>query len=284
MAYCYVWDLTIPEGEFSRKGLQRLFEEHAKKWCFQLEEGENTGYLHYQCRISTIMRCRLSNLTKIFGSSGHYTPTAESNSKNDFYVTKVETRVKGPWSNSMLKIPKWLRETPTWYRWQKSVLRKIGVSCEGEVISDNNNENRRRVVNVVIDTIGKNGKTTLGMWLLVRGLAMRLPMLNDTKDMSRAILDMKKQRTYIFDIPRATDKKFMRNFWAAMEELKNGYAYDDRHSFRYEIFEPPHVWIFTNSIPDVSTLTSDRWNLWTITKELRLVPFVEKEESDDLDV
>jgi len=60
---------------------------------------------------------------------------------------------------------------------------------------------------------------------------------------------------------------------AAIEEIKNGYAYDDRYRFQEAMFEPPHVWVFTNTMPDTKLLSLDRWKFWTITDDNRLQPF-----------
>lgn len=254
-----VFDITIKEGELKPDDVKTWFKDIAKKWCFQLEQGEESGYRHYQCRISLKVKQRLSAFVKTIPeefSECHVSVTSNPNKTNNFYILKRDSRLEGPWQDIDRYIPQWLLGTPEWYDWQQSVLDRTIY---------NKNTNTREV-NCIIDLIGNNGKSFLGLWLAARGLASRIPFMNDTKDIARMIMDKPKVGTYFVDLPRATNKKYMDNFIAAMEELKNGYAYDDRYHFKEEFFEPPHVWIFTNKVPDTTLLSKDRWNFYEIIK------------------
>lgn len=252
------WDFTLSKEYSNFEEIKKILVTKSRAWCFQLESGEETGYEHFQGRFILKERLRLTGVKKFWPKETHLSPTSNENRNNMFYVQKENTRIDGPWSDEDIEIPKWLQVAPDWYPYQRSILRKI------------KDEANTRVVNVLVDTEGNNGKSFLSLYLAVRKLARRLPMLNDARDMSRMILDSPKSNCYFIDLPRATDKKFMHNFIAAMEELKNGYAFDDRYSFREEFFNPPHIWIFTNAEIDPSLLSKGRWKLWYLDDNLKL--------------
>ena len=73
----------------------------AKKLSFQKERGVN-GYEHFQIRVSFGAKLRLAQAVakfkSIVGYHAHATITSGAACKGDFYVTKEDTRIEGPWS------------------------------------------------------------------------------------------------------------------------------------------------------------------------------------------
>lgn len=255
---CCVYDFTA-NIETGKDLIIRQLKDHCKKWVFQLEKGEESGYLHYQGRMSLMVKKRLNQVIKMNIIPGaHISLTSTENHNNDFYVTKSETRIEGPWSDKDMEIPRHLRDEPTWYEWQKYIVDRINVYEE-------------RTVNIIYDPKGCQGKSFLASWLGVRGLARRIPVLNDSKDVMRMVMDCPKSKVYFVDMPRAASKKNLHNFYAAIEDVKNGYAYDDRYKFKEEYFDPPQVWVFTNELPDTSLLSKDRWRVWTIFEQTKVL-------------
>lgn len=61
--------------------------------------------------------------------------------------------------------------------------------------------------------------------------------------------------------------KLAPRLFAAFETLKSGYLYDKRYHAKYKYIKPPRIACFTNTQPDVSLLTGDRWDVlklpWT---------------------
>lgn len=93
------------------------------------------------------------------------------------------------------------------------------------------------------------------------------------------VMDTKEMPLYIFDIPRALDKKQQKQFYAGIESIKDGYAYDDRYKFREKWFDSPIVWVFTNVLPDMNYLSSDRWKIWLFNTS-RTIKLVEKPKQE----
>lgn len=69
------------------------------------------------------------------------------------------------------------------------------------------------------------------------------------------------QSVVIFDWPREAEDRFP---YAVVEAFKNGYFLNTKYVSRSVRFAPPHVIVFSNSAPDRSKLSLDRWDVHNI--------------------
>lgn len=259
---CCVWDIRVSEDKISQSDLANLFKHIAKKWSFQLEKGEQSGYLHFQCRVSLKTKARLNELRKRMNNlEAYFTPTSTANRDNDFYVTKDESRVAGPWKDTDTYIPRQVREISKLRWWQLEIIESA-------------KKWDTRTINILYDPVGGTGKTTLKTYIGCNKIGRALPFMNDYRDLLRIVMDTPKVPLYIIDIPRALKKDHLFQFFSGIETLKDGYAFDDRYSFKEEYFDCPTVWVFMNIIPDLSFLSTDRWKFWRFTKKKNLEVFV----------
>jgi len=242
-----------------------------KRWVFQAERGEETGKVHLQGRISLIQVRRITEMQKVIPGA-HWSIEGPDKLKAEFYCMKEETRVAGPWSDrtEVGKIPKQLREVEELRPWQKSVIR---ISGEWDT----------RSINVIYDTDGNIGKSIVCTWMGVYRIGKKLPFCNDYKDIMRMAYDLGEQKCYIVDIPRAITKDKLFQMFAALEELKSGYAYDDRYEFKDRYFDSPQIWVFMNKLPDFSLLSLDRWKIWQVVEQ-ELVVYGSGEKADKEEV
>lgn len=249
------YDFTLKSSEIEQNNLILLLHNHCKKWAFQLEKGEKTGYIHYQGRFSLKQKQRKNEIYgKLNIKSIYLTPTSKNNTNNQFYVLKEETRIKGPFTDEMdlvpNYIPKQIRNIEL-YNWQKQII-------ELSKIWDT------RHINIILDTSGNIGKSTLTTYMGVHKLACTIPFCNSYNDILRGVMDRPKRGCYILDMPRAINKEKLYQMFSAIETIKSGYAFDDRYNFREEYFDCPNIFIFTNKLPDIDLLTLDRWVIWEI--------------------
>uniref|UniRef100_UPI004047DAAD hypothetical protein n=1 Tax=Polynucleobacter sp. TaxID=2029855 RepID=UPI004047DAAD len=245
---CY--DFTYHDIDKTAKDIILLLNLHCKKWCFQKEKGEETGKEHWQGRFSLKIKKRRNNIPM---NLGHYSPTSTVNKDNDFYVCKEETRIEGPYKDDdeVIYIPRQIREIDTLYPWQESIINKMNVWDT-------------RTINQVYDPTGNIGKTTLIGYCRAYKLATKIPMCNDFNKVMEMVMCMPTAKNYIFDFPKCLSKENLRGLYAAIEEIKNGYAYDTRYSFKDKFFDSPNIWIFSNEPPNYDYLSSDRWKLWMV--------------------
>lgn len=249
---CY--DFTSFEDDVER--VKNWCIKYCKKWCFQKEECPTSGRAHFQGRISLKVKKRINELNKD-DCKFHFTITSTENRNNNFYVTKEDTRIEGPWSNEdeVVYIPRQIREITNLYSWQEHIINNASVWDT-------------RTINVIVDTEGNIGKSTLVNYMRAHRLGRRIPPVNDFKDLMRMVMDMPTSNLYLIDMPRSMSKSGLLGLYSAIEEVKNGYAFDDRYHFKEKIFDCPNIWIFTNVVPDKNLLSLDRWNLWNIVDQV----------------
>lgn len=250
-----MYDFTMPADRIEVPILQKSLKVWAKKWVFQKEEGD-TGYIHYQGRISLIKKRRLEEIGALLAKTElkgiRLSPTHDVKSFN--YVMKADTRIDGPWMDTDEEpryIPRQIRELGKLHDWQQKV---IDLSTVWDT----------RTIHIIIDEGGNHGKSTLCTYMGVMGLGRTLPFVNDYKDIMRMVMDMPVSGCYLIDMPRAISKDKLFQMYAGIETIKSGYAYDDRYSFKDKYFDCPNVFVFTNKEPDYTLLSRDRWKLWTI--------------------
>lgn len=243
-----VWDFTLSVEKCDFETLKEWLTINCKKWAFQKEQGENTGYIHWQGRVS--MRKKTRNMKGILKPT-EWSPTTNENMDNDFYVLKEQTRIEGPWTDKdkINYIPRQIREIKELYPWQTKI---VEMSKKWDT----------RTINIIYCPNGNQGKSSLVTYMGVYNLGRRIPFANDYKDILRMVCDMPISRSYLIDMPRAINKDKLNQLYSAIETLKDGYAYDDRYHFKEVYFDCPNIFVFTNKLPDMDLLSTDRWKIW----------------------
>lgn len=235
--------------------VKTILNRYCKRWDFQQEECPTTGKLHLQGRFKLKVKERMTGVRKKF-NGWHISVTSEENVNNVYYVTKEDTRVAGPWSSTDTAkyIPRQIREIERLKPWQQ------------RIVDDAGNWDTR-TINVILDRAGNTGKSTLCAYAGVHGIGRKIPYCNDFRDIMRMVMDTPASRLYLIDMPRALRKDQLLQFYAGIEELKNGYAFDDRYRFRERWIDCPNIWVFTNIEPDRGLLSADRWRVWSIVDD-----------------
>lgn len=248
--------------------LKKVLADKCSKWIFQLERGEEKGYLHYQATFNLRVRKRRHEVAVLLGGRAHLTPISDNKAAWD-YAKKTETRVEGPWSSELedeSEMPedcKVVYEAP--HDWQVSVV---------DILQKPYSSARARMVHIVIDPEGNNGKSTLVKYLRFHKVAGRI-LPADCKSMKRAAYDFwakNKNKAWCIDLPRAErTQKFMAEVWAGIEGIKNAEYEDDRHVHKDAVVTTPNVVVFSNYDPIYTgCLSDDRIEKWIIY-EKRLI-------------
>jgi len=275
---CAVWEVRTSRDNYKDfEDFKKSWKGVANKFTVQLEKGES-GYEHWQGRVSLIKKKRKNELMKLMSGMGvhvpeYLEPTIKSEyQKEAFYCQKEETRIGGPWTDKDTEkyIPRQFRNLEP-YPWQQQVL-------------DSGNEFSDRFVDCIIDKDGCKGKSTCARLAMLHHKAIKLPCHNDGIKLIQSTCNMLMAReerspTHVFvDMPRAMGKEKLGGLYTAIEEIKGGYVYDERNHFVEWWYDSPRVWVFTNQKPDFSYLSSDRWKLWEIDEGNKLVPYTPPKE------
>lgn len=232
MANCCTWDFTQSCAKCSLEDVLSWLKSNTKKFSFQQEKGSETGYEHFQGRFSLKAKHRRSELDNMFDGNFHpmgkgaLTPTSTENRTNMFYVTKAETRIAGPWSDTDQDcyVQKRLRDCKMRV-WQKELL---------DGLSDRDD----RTINVLLDTEGGKGKGFVSAYAHSHGLGFKVPCINDSQQLLGLMCDKcfysntHDIGAVFIDMPRSMPKTKLTGIYSAIEQIKDGYLYDVRYKFR----------------------------------------------------
>lgn len=262
-----VWDLTVGDGYTNVEDLLKLMKTHCKKYCFQREQGEETGFNHFQGRISLKIKQRLSGVKNLFGiKEAHWTITSNANRGNMFYANKEETRIEGPWSDESKDI-----YIPYQYQGILDNLRPFQ-----QHIFDRKDDRDPRKINIVVDERGNRGKSSLAAIMEIMGYAIDMPPCNDGEKLIQSLLDMCYEKTrdpkvIFIDLPRSMNQDKLFGMYTAIEQIKKGKLYDFRYNYKSWWIDAPQIWVFCNIEPHKGYMSRDRWNMFTINDENELI-------------
>jgi hypothetical protein len=262
MASFVGYDLTISVEKSSTDHLligtelSRWF----KKFVFQREVGEETGYDHWQFR-GHLIKCKTFAAMKKICTDSLWCArasitTSTVHAGNSFnYVMKADTKTAGPWKeDDFIDPPVLTRQLKTFhsqtkYPWQDTVDKW----CD---------ELDDRSIKLVYDQIGNNGKSIFAEYLEYHGKAFEMPPFRLMEDIMACAMGIKPQKVYLIDMPRGMKKDKLGEFYSGLESLKNGVCYDKRYAFRKRRFDRPQIIVFTNTLPEMSFMSKDRWSIW----------------------
>lgn len=274
MNQCATWDFRANADYFTCDQLLASLPQLAKKFWFQLEKGDTSGYIHWQGRISLIKKRRKDEVRPLWESlmgkfPNYFEPTTsvEHQKGDGFYQMKIDTRLEGPWTDKMK--PSYIRKrfrNATLKSWQQQIL----ASSSSSGMDD-------RKINVLICKTGNIGKSFLVDYADDHGRGIEIPsIVNDGKEILQAVTNMlvsdeiREPGIMFLDMPRAMNKDRLNGIMTALETIKRGKVYDFRYKFQSWKFESPAIWVFTNMMPDHSWLSADRWKFWQLRGDMLL--------------
>jgi len=250
----------------------------AKNFVFQLEQGTQTGYRHYQGRLSLIKKARKSEVMLLWKKieikipfPNYFEPTScEVYRSGDFcYQTKEDTRIAGPWSDKdeEVYVPRQFKTImENLYPYQQKIYESADVWDP-------------RTINIIYCPKGNIGKSTIANCMELFRNGISLPPVNDAEKLVASMCDicvksnMRKPSPVFIDMPRAMSKEKLFGVYSAIEQIKNGKLYDLRYKYQKWWIDSPVIWVFTNILPDLELLSLDRWKIWTISENKELLKF-----------
>nr|ULD15942.1 hypothetical protein [Cylindrotheca closterium] len=244
----------------------------------QLETRTETSIPHYQLAIKANSSCTKKKVLEAFKEKieGHINVRIQFNFDSmrkycekpiDFISPEYSGKLYNhEWDMSYLDRKPQLRkikDTP--FAWQAFLEKNtLNVSAED------------RTVDWIIDPIGNTGKSSFARYYVSKELTDGIFMKIDNLDRMELTL-IKKIENYrlkyhkdpkvlLFDFPRASDMEKVLSATALMEDAKSGYLETTFGGNHKEIqIGEIHVIVFSNSCPDLSVLSVDRWRLWTLS-------------------
>lgn len=174
---------------------------------------------------------------------------------------KHDTHVRGPWADKKISPPYAGKDLPQHlYPWQAEVLERCKM------------EPNDREINYIIDIKGNTGKSKFAKYMWFHHQAIFLPW-GKTNDLLNYVAKNKDAGIFFFDLSRSKPADWAKDdISAAMEQIKNGMIVNLKYETCGMVFDPPHIWCFSNQPPNLSSMSRDRWAFWLIDESRSLVP------------
>lgn len=261
---CRVWDFTCHAGHFggelpdTEEFIEHLKTIDFRRYIFQYEEGEENKTVHIQGKIWLKKKTRRPDL------KANLRPTAKPNLNKIDYVTKEETRVKGPFDSREIAPNIYWRHKEALenqYPWQETLMEEI------------KNANDRTII-YVHETKGMTGKTTWAAAMDMSYKAVYFNIWNEPKEIMEQVYaeveEYAQKPLLLFDLPRAgltRDRKAQ--CMRYVEAIKAGKIVDPRHSFKKKWIFDPVIVVFSNEDPEawIHMQSRDRWVIIDIEED-----------------
>lgn len=259
---CFRWSpsSTLDQPERFDELIHQFCIKYFDKFIYQLEDskpidGHNYHYQGYghvidvKVRPGALIQGAISMSREFAGIQIDASSTAGIEALKN-YSMKKDTRVRGPWADGTRYLGEDL--VPTLWSWQEDVKHMV----EGPI--------HPREINCIINEEGNIGKSAFCKYMAYHH---DIPVLGwgKTGDLLNLVSKMPNKRAYFFDLARTKPKDWAGgDIYSAMEGVKNGHFVNTKYETKSVLMKQPHVWIFTNNMPDMTTMSSDRWKLWCI--------------------
>ena len=192
------------------------------------------------------------------------TVLTETTKGEAFYMTKDDTRIDGPWrdDDEVKVMTRQLKEfiDEDLYEWQTRII-------------DMCKQFDKRKIDLLYDPYGNIGKSMLCEYCEYHDLAEEIPPFRLMDDIFQWVYAFPDKPAYIVDLPRGIKKDKLGDFYAGLEIIKNGVAYDKRYGAKKIRFNRPRIFVFTNILPQFKLMSLDRWQCWEINENKELVVY-----------
>ena len=294
--FCFTWN--NPPQDY-QDTLHTVYMRHCAYMIFQLEIGNEAGMPHVQGYFELRNRSRFSTVRNYWADLGvesvHLETRKATQQQCIDYCSKQDTRVdeseSGEWgvprkseqgrrndiheAAALVRdhgIKKLKQELPGLYVRYHAGLEKLArFYAEEEARPDMSDFVPRpwqkqlleqleqpaddRTIVWVYDAQGGAGKSKLARYLLCEKGAVIL---------GGRVIDQSfmydRQKIVIYDLTR-TQTEQMDHIYSQAENLKNGVVVSTKYESCNKLFKPPHVIIFSNSMPDETKWSADRLKL-----------------------
>lgn len=234
------------------------FQSNCTLYVFQEETGE-AGTPHLQGYIEFETKRRPTELK--LPKQMHWYCAKGTQEENIAYCTKEETRTGSIYTN--IKPKRTLKLIDKLFPWQE----RVRTLCEEEPDD--------RTVNWVYDENGKNGKTQFAKYMVVKHGAI-IASAGGAKDIANLIKnaadsgkDLNEITAFIFNFAREVTSDDVS--YRMLEMVKDGLVTNIKYEAETLVFNSPHIWVLANCLPNLSSLTKDRWKVWSINTQKELV-------------
>lgn len=229
---------------------QLLESAGADRYIFQLEQGVS-GTEHFQGVVSFRNQVSFSTLRQLDGSV-HWERCKNFRASIAYCSKRDDTYRAGPWRLGIDEPIQPIQPVIALRVWQANIVSFIEQQLGGGV-------DDRRIV-WLCDDVGGLGKTFLAKYLIRERRTWFTAYCNGrAADVKCAIAKLvganRSPRLVLFDLNRCNEHFS----YEAIESVKNGLFFSGKYESAMVTYDVPVVLVFSNTVPDFSKLSADRW-------------------------
>jgi len=271
-------DIDDMEDNFEDK-LESFLKTFCKTYVFQKEKGEKTQRTHLQGYFQTIVRKRhptLLSMFKILMLESHTNISSltlermmGTQEEARAYCTKTDTRIGQPRSFGFL-MPyeasdlKLFLNKDSWYPWQRELSEILFQSELGKVPIKIKDADDRTLI-WIFDQYGCSGKSKFVKHVCFNEQENTCKLaFGSSTQLRSACISAGPRQLYFIDLPRTLGRDDnIYDIISTAEDIKNGFLVTSMYGlYKSLIFEPPHVVIFSNTLPPKDSMSHDRWQVY----------------------
>lgn len=235
-------------------------------YVFQLERGEKKGKLHWQIFCHVKERVRALTLQRRLGLATDWGVRPCSSMGKEAlrsYCMKENTRVEGPFGKKPIYLGEDLRCMENPYPWQRVLMSMLSA-----IPND-------RTIIWIYNAKGNVGKSKLAKYLCVKCKTAKCIPFGTASQIKQNVVAQGQSKIYLVDCPRSRGKaETMNELFSAIEEIKDGWVKSCMYGkFSQLVMNPPHVVVFSNWECPRVLMSSDMWEIYTISDTKHLVRF-----------
>lgn len=253
---CVNWD--------DHTSMLSFYGNYCDKYIFQHERTvreDGTWNDHYQGYGHLTTKARAKQLAK---DHNKYCPGIEIQPAHDYlaltkYSMKEDTRVRGPWSDKPIYMGE---DLPTLLRPWQTQMRDLVLAPADD-----------RTIIWIYDPIGNSGKSKWCKYMAYRHEMICLSY-GKSDDLLNLVSKFPNRKVYAFDLTRAKPALFSNmDLYSCIESIKNGMFVNTKYETSMVLMSCPHIVVYANSLPDLGSLSADRWKIYKMTSDHQLESF-----------
>jgi hypothetical protein len=258
-------DMALP----SLTHLNTFLGEQGWRFVFQHERTDRDRY-HGRLDVGHNTRKHPMGVLGLFHSGGFITANmtmvpepngAVCHQTASFYVTNSAVRVGNLWADASYQSPRvrpvyegsdlLCMQTPL--PWQAWAMAELALPADD------------RGIVWIYNPVGKAGKSKLQKKLCFEQLAKRI-CLGTATQIKTALASAGAYDAYVCNLPRTSGtSESQRDLFSSFEDVKDGWIESNMYGKDQCLFmEPPHLWIFSNDVPNMAYCSQDRWTVYQL--------------------
>lgn len=242
------WKFVLKADEPNSYSPQELFEilkPICTEFYYQMESGEETGYIHYDGCFSLKSKEYFNTVKNLIGQNDVHLEQPINWKACVAYAQKMDTRIGGPWNHNSV----WIKTIQHLLPWQEELHTELSQEPDD-----------RKVI-WYCDWEGGTGKTSFAKYMAVHHHATVMTNAK-SNDIAYGLPDHPK--IVIFNLTRSSQDHIN---YEAIEAIKDGLIFSGKYESKTKVFNSPHVVIFANKLPDKQKLSADRWDIREMGEE-----------------